>query len=334
MMMIQRFSQPAVERQDGVEFHFVQDTLPHHLRPWHTPRTADQYIAARRPDIVHLNGSMLFFRGMRRVLDAKVRLVWQHHGGAPPPPPQRFLLRWPHRTVDAFFFTALEQAEEWRSARLIHPSQPVYQILEGSSPFRPIQNQQARRLLGLGTHELFLWVGRLNRNKDPITVLRGFYDIVHHCVSPLLIMVYSDNALLPEVNDTISYLGLRPYVLMVGRVPHTQLRFYYSAADYFILGSHHEGSGYALLEALSCGTVPIVTDIPSFRNITNNGHVGGLWRPGDSESFVSAFLAARSKGLDRRTIRTHFEKYLSYDVLGRDALSYYEEISRIRRVSR
>ena len=34
------------------------------------------------------------------------------------------------------------------------------------------------------------------------------------------------------------------------------------AADIFTLGSHREGSGYALTEALACGLPPVVTDIP------------------------------------------------------------------------
>ena len=55
---------------------------------------------------------------------------------------------------------------------------------------------------------------------------------------------------------------------------------YYSAADVFISGSHYEGSGYALIEAMSAGLVPIVTDIPSFRSIA--GDCGERWQPGDA----------------------------------------------------
>ena len=49
------------------------------------------------------------------------------------------------------------------------------------------------------------------------------------------------------------------------------------AADLFVLGSHREGSGYSLIEALACGLPPIVTDIPSFRSLTGAGVVGALW---------------------------------------------------------
>ena len=60
----------------------------------------------------------------------------------------------------------------------------------------------------------------------------------------------------------------------LGRLPHERLAAYYSAADIFVSGSHREGSGYALIEAMACGAIPCVTDIPSFRAIT--GGCGAL----------------------------------------------------------
>ena len=64
------------------------------------------------------------------------------------------------------------------------------------------------------------------------------------------------------------------------------LDLWFSAADGYVSGSHREGSGFALIESMSCGCVPIVTDIPSFRKIS--GKYGFLWRPGDAESLCAA----------------------------------------------
>ena len=72
-------------------------------------------------------------------------------------------------------------------------------------------------------------------------------------------------------------------VRLVGYVPQEKLPAYYSAADIFVLGSHHEGSGYALIEACACGAVPVVTRIPPFRAITGDGARGALWPPGDAD---------------------------------------------------
>jgi glycosyltransferase involved in cell wall biosynthesis len=147
-------------------------------------------------------------------------------------------------------------------------------------------------------------------------------------MNPLLMLIYNNDELLTDVCSEIARLGIEPYVRLVGAVPYDRLPSYYTAADYFILGSHHEGSGFALLEALACGVPPIVTDIPSFRAITSNGTVGALWKPGDPDSFVQAFHKAKQNHSSRQSLRAYFERELSYDVLGKKALRLYEEIVR------
>jgi glycosyltransferase involved in cell wall biosynthesis len=100
---------------------------------------------------------------------------------------------------------------------------------------------------------------------------------------------------------------------------------FYSAADLFVLGSHHEGSGYALIEACACGTTPVVTDIPSFRAITGDGSIGALWPPG-SASALAERLVAMSRGdraARRRQVLDHFDRALSWASLGRQAVETY-----------
>jgi glycosyltransferase involved in cell wall biosynthesis len=329
--IVQRFRQAFTSSSDGVDYHFFGDDLPPVLRPWNAPRLADDYVASLRPDIVHLNGSMLFFRTVRKVLDPSTAIVWQHHGGIPPRPPQRLIHALLFRSVDAFFFTTIAQATDWKQSGLLRPHQKVYEIVEASSTFKPINKRIARRTLGLHAKEVFLWVGRLHENKDPITALHGFARIVPLCTNPLLLMVYQDGKLLSEVRRTVATLGLGSHVNLVGVVPHDRLRFFYSAADYFMLGSHQEGSGYALLEALACGVAPLVTDIPPFRKITHDGRVGALWKVGDPESLAQAFSTLCKRVIARKRIREYFRRFLSYDTLGRKALLAYREILESRR---
>jgi glycosyltransferase involved in cell wall biosynthesis len=60
---------------------------------------------------------------------------------------------------------------------------------------------------------------------------------------------------------------------------HAELEAIYNSADHFVLGSHSESEGYSLLKAMPCGTVPVMTGIPSFRQIV--GASGEVWTPGD-----------------------------------------------------
>jgi glycosyltransferase involved in cell wall biosynthesis len=102
------------------------------------------------------------------------------------------------------------------------------------------------------------------------------------------------------------------------------------AADVFVLGSHREGSGYSLIEALACGMTPVVTDIPSFRSLTGDGSIGALWPCGDSRGLTRALTRIAHQPAMRAGVREHFEKELSAAALGRKLSGMYEELAKRR----
>src|SRR2546422_6513076 len=115
-------------------------------------------------------------------------------------------------------------------------------------------------------------------------------------------MAYSSQERLSTVQAHIARSStLASHVHLPGYISHEQLAAFYSAADLFVLGSHREGSGYALIEALACGAIPIVTNIPSFRALTGNGAVGTLWPAGDAAAFAGALI--RYQGRDLNELR-------------------------------
>lgn len=111
-------------------------------------------------------------------------------------------------------------------------------------------------------------------------------------------------------------------------MPHGRIELLMRAADIFVLGSHREGSGYSLIEALACGLPPVVTDIPSFRSLTKNGSVGKLWPCGDSRALCQALLTTAncSGAAVRAAVRTHFEAELSSHALGMKLAAMYADV--------
>ena len=57
---------------------------------------------------------------------------------------------------------------------ILRPGAPVYEIMEGSSPFCLQSRRVARARTRLDGDPLCLWVGRLNPNKDPVFIGIGF----------------------------------------------------------------------------------------------------------------------------------------------------------------
>lgn len=327
--VLQRFRRDVAITRRNIEYVFASALVP--MR-----RT----IRRVKPDLVHVNGLGFPIETvvLRIFLPRRAALVVEDHASGAPSTVasvHRYVRRGLLRCVDGFLFTALEQAEPWRTAGLIGAEQRVYAVPEASTALTPIQRQAARQMSRVAGNPAVLWVGRLNANKDPLTVLDGFERSLGQLPAAGLTMVFGDDDLIRDVRARIEQSPtLGRHASLVGRVPHHLMAAFYSAADLFVLGSHHEGSGYALIEALACGAVPVVTNIPSFRAITGNGSIGALWTAGDASSFSAALVTTAERDLvsERARVTEEFRRRLSWPAVGRQALAAYADVIARRAV--
>ncbi len=325
--VVQRFHRNAEIRRNGVDYLFRAGRLA-------------GSVAARRPDIAHVHGLTFPVRvwRLRRVIDSRAAIVVQNHGDGGAigrAPTLRMLARLTRESVDAFLFAADEHAARSRAADFLAPGQPAYQVMEASTRLRPLDRAAAQVASGLRGAPVVLWVGRLNPNKDPLTVLEGFARATAALPEAVLTMIYSESDLLGTVRERVLMPDLAGRVRLVGPVPHDRMAAFHSAADIFTVGSHHEGSGYSLMEACACGAVPVVTNIPSFRVLTGNGSIGALWEPGDADGCAHALLdvAQRDLGAERERLARHFARELSWDAVGTRAMAIYSNVLE-RRMAR
>jgi glycosyltransferase involved in cell wall biosynthesis len=328
--LVQRFHQDSIIEQDGVNSYFISDEYENKLLPFTNPQKVHEVIRTLQPDIVHHNGMPYPLLSLRNKLPKSTALVWQHHGGGMPQWYSRWFYKRGFSSIDGFFFTSEKLSKLWKKKELIDYFKPIYEIIESSSTLEPKDKFQCKEELGLQGNEIFLWVGRLDKNKDPLTVLDGFHRAMHSMQDPHLYMIYHEQPLLYETREFCIKNNINSRVHFIGKIDREKLAEYYSASDYFILGSHSEGSGYALLEALSCGLMPIVTDIPSFRKILSDGRIGYLWNPGEVNSLVNAITSATKERVSRNPLREYFDKHLSFEQLGKNALEAYENVQKIK----
>ncbi len=336
--VVQRFGSDTQVVGNGVVYYFVHDPAWRFGHPSDPARKVNETAAALRPDIVHVNG-MHFVRQAARLkrLLPNVPLLVQDHAGAAP---ANRLVRWTYRRamrhIDAVSFTVPEQTTPWREASILRATTPLAELPESSSRFQLLSQPEARQHTGLCGDPLCLFVGRLNANKDPLTILNGFGRALNRLPDARLAMVYDEYDLLPAVRDWLErHPEAAARVKLLGKLPHAQLEAIYNSANFFLLGSDYDGgSGYSVLEALSCGVVPLITDIPSFRAVTTNGEFGGLWPVGDAEALAETLAAwyALLSPQTRRQVRAYFDAQLSFVALGRQALAAYTRLVHGERI--
>ncbi len=332
VVVLQRFWRDAELERNGVRYEFIGDTRPPLMRAWHVPARIHRRAVELNPDVVHVNGFgfPLATRALRMTLPRQTALVVQHHGGQPMLGLKGIVQRWGLSAADGELFAAAGLAEAWRT-RGGGEENWTFEVMEGSTRFEPQAKELARRTTGLHGGPVLLWVGHLNANKDPLTVLDGFARLLEGVPGARLYMAYGKTDLLPTVRARLEAdERLAAAVTLLGWVPHDEIVRHFCSADYFVLGSHREAGGYALVEAMRCGVVPIVTDIPSFRVMTDNGRIGALWHVGSADAFYRAATTALALPHDEqaRAARAFFDANLSFDAIGRRAKAIYQAVSR------
>lgn len=334
--VIQAAADDAEFERDGVRFYFVRERKGSNLRRrgglWASPMTRNvaRQAAALRPDLIHFHSLSfpLHARYLSRRLRGVPQLV-QDHADRPPPRWRRAVHRYGLAEIDGVAFTVRTQAEPFVKSGILRAGLPVFEVLESSSHFTPGDPAKARADSGIFGDPCLLWIGHLNANKDPLTVLEALSRAAPKLRDPRLWCCYRSAPLLDRVRERIAAdPALKGRVELLGPQPHSRIERLLRAADFLVQGSHREGSGYAAIEALACGTTPLVTDIPSFRRITGQGAVGALSPPGNAEAMARTLVAwsARNKLERRAQARSHFTRALSFEAVGRELRAAYEAL--------
>ncbi len=286
-------------------------------RFWYIPFKTHHYIKRKGPDIVIVEGlgfplQVIFLKWL---LGKKCRIFVQHHGEKPLTGIKGLLQKQADKSVHRYLFTSLQNGTEWVNKRIIRNAGKCKEVLEASTHFKRLDKSKCQARLGISGNYNLLWVGRLNSNKDPMTVLNAFRKFGLYHPNARLYMIFQEEDLLEEINAKIRQsVVLEDAVKLVGRIAHNELVYWYSAINFYISGSHKEGSGYALLEAMACGCIPVVTSIPPFEKITSFGKYGFLYPPGDDSALTLQLESLYSLDIEsfRKKVENWFRDNLSF----------------------
>lgn len=302
--------------QNGVWYHFIQAGDLISILPFRLHR----YIRKLEPAVVLVNGFItpLQLIQLKWMLGRRSRILVINRAEKPGRGIRRLLQRSADHYIYKYLFTSAEMGMPWVKEGIIRHESKIAGIIGASSNFVATHKVLARERTGVHGSPVFLFVGRLDANKDPLTILRAFRNYAVEQAAARLYMIYQAEELLGEINELIGQdIYLQRSVVLVGEIAHHAMDQWYSSADFIISGSHYEGSGIAVCEAMSCGCIPILTNIPSFRAMSGNGNCGFLYEPGDAGALLKILLQTGTRDLQAEKERTlqQFREELSFETI-------------------
>ncbi len=138
--------------------------------------------------------------------------------------------------------------------------------------FRPIERDLTRSKLGLKNEKVILFVGRL----DPLKGVERLLEVLPKIDAKLIIIGGEESGVseIEKLRELASGLNVRGKVDFRGTVKQDELPYFYCASDVCAVPSYYESFGLVALEALSCGTPVVATDVGDLNNIIIPGKTG------------------------------------------------------------
>jgi glycosyltransferase involved in cell wall biosynthesis len=143
-----------------------------------------------------------------------------------------------------------------------------------------------------------LAVGHLEPRKNYIRLLEAMAALRDRsAMPPPLVIIGNDSGELPLLQRKITELGLSHFVRVLRDLSDVEVRCAYQLCRLFVFPSTYEGFGIPILEAMAAGCPMVLSDLPVFREITQDQSL--YFSPHDPESIANAIatmLASDDEG--------------------------------------
>lgn len=262
-------------------------------------RTLRLVLASVRPDVVHVHGlyfpaDVAAWHPFRPLVFTPWdgELVWQIK-------PVSFWYRQTvRRAVRRADLVTVDSAElRERCLRYGRPASRTAVLQWGVEldTFRPdVDTGDLSRELGIGARDP---VVLSTRSVAPMynigTLIRATPEVLRALPDVKFVFAWPVAPELEEMRRVAAELAVLPSVRFVGVLEsRDRLAQLYARADVFVSLASHDTTPVSLLEAMACGTFPVVSDLPSIREWVTDGDNGFLVNVEDSRAIGAAVVRA------------------------------------------
>ena len=117
-------------------------------------------------------------------------------------------------------------------------------------------------------------------------------SIVRDKLPELSVTLAGDGPLRASLEHDTHGLGIESATSFTGRLDQPELAAKLAVSQVYVSTSPVEGTSISLLEAMACGCLPVVADIPANRDWINHGVNGLLFPPGNANALATCLQQA------------------------------------------
>ena len=135
------------------------------------------------------------------------------------------------------------------------------------------------------------YAGRIVRQAKRADLLPAFIELLEESGIDYFFQIAGEGECLEKIETFIQKNDLSNKVQLLGRLPKSEMDSFWKRQDVFVNISEYEGTSLSMLEAMSYGCVPVVTDVSGAREFIVDGENGYICPVGAIEEIAECIKA-------------------------------------------
>ncbi|GAB4373781.1 MAG: O-antigen biosynthesis protein WlbH [Calditrichia bacterium] len=221
----------------------------------------------------------------------------------------RFLTRYALRRADAVTANSNYVLERAGALGALPRVSQVIQFGIDLKIFKEKPSEELRNKLNIPQNSPVIFSPRLMKPIYNIeTIIEALAGVVKRYPGVVLLLIqYPVNSYSEKIKSMVSALNLDNNIRWVGKIPLEKMPLYYSLATVTLSIPFSDSAAVSVLEAMACGSIPIVSDLPALREIVTEAQNGFLVPSQDPDALAKRIIEVlENPGMMEKIRKTNF----------------------------